>query len=51
MNKLHEEARVRAAKTVLAKILEALARVTPKHFADEEVYMESIAFPCLTSHR
>lgn len=51
MNKLHTLHAAKAPVAQAAKALGDLARVTIAHFADEEAYMASIAFPGSASTR
>ena len=51
MNAIHDRATAGAAKPELEGLFQKLASVTVGHFADEEAYMESVAFPDLKSHK
>ena len=50
MNQLHELHDAQAGQAKLATSLGELVRVTAKHFADEERYMQSISFPEASRH-
>jgi hemerythrin-like metal-binding protein len=50
MNRLHELHEIKANRTVLGAAFDDLLRVTIRHFADEEVYMQKIAFPDAKKH-
>lgn len=51
MNELHELHQQKAGATQLVHALDELVAYTAKHFADEEKYMESVAYPGLRIHR
>jgi hemerythrin-like metal-binding protein len=50
MNRLHDRHTAGADHEELAKIFQDLAEYTVHHFAREEAYMESVAFPGRESH-
>jgi len=45
MNELHELQEAQAGRAQLSRSLNELVRITAKHFADEERYMQKIGFP------
>lgn len=50
MNRIHELAQGKADKTTLDVAILRLAKLTEKHFADEEKHMAAIGFPDLKRH-
>lgn len=51
MNKLHTLSTTGAPKSELGQALQALAKYTVKHFADEEAFMERTHFAGLEKHK
>jgi len=51
INQLHNAMRKRAGKSVMASILDQLARYTRQHFEDEEALMEKYGYDDLDGHR
>ncbi len=51
MNDLEKAREQQASFTELERAFRNLAEFTAQHFREEEVYMESIAFPQLNSHK
>ncbi|MFO1427943.1 MAG: hemerythrin family protein [Steroidobacteraceae bacterium] len=51
MNQIHDRNQAKAPKAELAGMIDRLAGLTVKHFADEEAYLESVAFPELRTHK
>ena len=51
MNRLHELNQQKAGASQLVQALDELVAYTAKHFADEEKYMENVAYPGLRIHR
>jgi hemerythrin-like metal-binding protein len=51
MNRLHALHESNAGRAALTSALTDLLRVTRKHFADEEAYMEKMGFPDLRKHK
>ena len=51
MNRLHALDERKASGTELVHALDELVAYTAKHFADEEKYMERVAYPGLRIHR
>jgi hemerythrin len=51
MNQLHEQRAAGDGKAELRRTLKALADYTRQHFAEEEAFMASIAFPGLSQHQ
>ena len=51
MNLIHDRANAGAAKAELDGLLKKLAEATVAHFADEEAYLTSVAFPDFKSHK
>ena len=51
MNDLHDAHQAGKRGFEVLKILDALGAATVKHFADEEVYMESVNYPKLKTHK
>lgn len=50
MNRIHELAERKVDKTTLDVAIQRLAKLTEKHFADEEAHMNSIGFPDAKRH-
>lgn len=51
MNELHDLKVAGKSGPEVLKVLDALGAATVSHFADEEVYMESIDYPKLSTHK
>lgn len=50
MNRLHALHETAGGRSALAAAFDQLLRVTARHFADEEVYMQKIGFPDAGRH-
>lgn len=51
MNAIHERDAAGAPKAEIATLFGKLGEATQRHFAAEEAYMESVAFPDIKSHK
>ncbi len=51
MNQLYNQTEKKASHEAVLKTFDDLAKYTHKHFADEEKYMESIAYPEFKTHQ
>jgi len=51
MNALYELAQKKARNEQIERAIEELIRFTVKHFADEEAFMASFAFPGIATHK